>query len=79
MYTGTVLRLSYNQGQRRNWQNMFAVTRFHQFRYIKVLFLLLRLLFHYSWGKGYRSLYRHLRSLVVRYIKVPRFAWVYRH
>ena len=79
MYTGTVLRLSYNQGQRGNWQNMFAVTRFHQFRYIKVLFLLLRFLFHYSWGKGYRSLYRHLRSLVVRYIKVPRFAWVYRH
>ena len=50
----------------RDWQNVFAITRF---RYIEVLFHI----FYYYWGKQLqdRALYRGLRYMEVRYIKVP--------
>ena len=50
----------YNEGP-RDWQNLFAITRF---RYIEVLFHR----FSYYWGTEYRSLYRGLRYIEVRYI-----------
>ena len=43
----------------RDWQNLFAVTRF---RYIEVLIDI----FYYYWGKENRSLYRGLRYIEVR-------------
>ena len=48
----------YNEG-RKDWQNLFAITRF---RYIEVLFHI----FYYYWGKENLSLYRGRR-----YIEVP--------
>ena len=48
----------------RDWQNMFALTRFS---YIKVLFNI----FYYSLGKKKCSIYRVLRYIEVRYIEVP--------
>ena len=48
----------------RDWQNVFAITRF---RYIEVLFHI----FYYYWGKENRSLYRGLRYIEVRYVEVP--------
>ena len=55
----------YNEG-RRDWQNLFAITRF---RYIEALFHI----FYYYWGrkKENRSLYRGCRYIEVRYIEVP--------
>ena len=47
----------------RDWQNVFVITRF---RYIEVLFHI----FYYYSGKQNRSLYRGLRYMEVRYIKV---------
>ena len=52
----------YNEGP-RDWQNLFAITRF---RYIEVLFPI----FCYYWGKDNRSLYRGL-YIEVLYIEVP--------
>ena len=52
----------YNQGP-RDWQNLFAIPRF---RYIEVIFHI----FYFYWGKENRSLYRGLRDIEVRYIKV---------
>ena len=52
----------YNEGP-RDWQNLFAITRF---RYIEVLFHI----FCYYWGKDNRSLYRGL-YIEVLYIEVP--------
>ena len=52
----------YNEGP-RDWQNLFAITRFC---YIEVLFHI----FYYYRGKENRSLYRGLRYLEVRYIEV---------
>ena len=48
----------------RDWQNLFAITRF---RYVEVLFHI----FYCYWGKENRSLYRGLRYTEVRYIEVP--------
>ncbi len=45
----------YNEGP-RDWQNMFAISRF---RYIEVLFHI----FCYYWDEKYRSLYRRRTSL----------------
>ena len=47
----------------RDWQNVFVITRF---RYIEVRFHI----FYYYSGKQNRSLYRGLRYMEVRYIKV---------
>ena len=47
----------------RDWQNLFATTRF---RYIEVLFHI----FYFDWGKENRSLCRGLRYIEVRYIEV---------
>ena len=47
----------------RDWQNLFARTRF---RYIEVLFRL----FCYYYGKENRSSYGGLRYIEVRYIEV---------
>ena len=52
----------YNEGP-RDWQTLFAITRFH---YIEVLTTVL------LGGKENRSLYRELRYIEVRYIEVPR-------
>ena len=57
----------YNEGQRPDWQNLFAIPRF---RYIDVLFHI----FYYYCGKENRSLYwlyRGLCYIEVRYIEVP--------
>ena len=51
----------YNKGP-RDWQNLFAITRF---RYIEVLFHI----FYYYWGKENRSLYRGFHYMEVRYIE----------
>ena len=56
----------YNEGP-RNWQNLFAITRF---RYIEVHFHI----FYYYWGKENRSLYQGLRYIEVRYIEVPLYS-----
>ena len=48
----------------RDWQNLFAITRFH---YTKVVFHM----FYYYWGKENRFLYRGLLYTKVCYIKVP--------
>ena len=53
----------YNEGP-RDWQNLFAITRF---RYNKVL----SDISYYYWGKANRSLYRRLRHIKVRFIEVP--------
>ena len=53
----------YNEGP-RDWQNLFAVSRF---RYIEVLFHI----FDCYWGQENSSLYRQLRYIEVRYIEVP--------
>ena len=47
----------------RDWKNMFAIT---WFRYIEGFFYI----FHHYWGGEHSSLYRGLRYLEVRYIKV---------
>ena len=52
----------YNEGP-RDWQNLFAITRF---RYNKVLSDIP----YYYWGKANRSLYRRLRHIKVRFIEV---------
>ncbi len=52
----------YNEGP-RDWQNVFAITRF---RYIEVL----SHTFYYYWDEECRSLYRGLRYIEVRYIEV---------
>ena len=49
----------YNEGP-RGWKNLFSITRF---LYIEVIY--------YYWGKENRPLYRGLRYIEVRYIKVP--------
>ena len=48
----------------RDWQNLFAITRF---RYIEVIFHI----FHYHWSKEICSSYRGLRYIEVCYIEVP--------
>ena len=53
----------YDEGP-RDWQNLFAVSRF---RYIEVLFHI----FYCYWGQENSSLYRQLRYIEVRYIEVP--------
>ena len=53
----------YNKGW-REWQNLFAITRFC---YIEVLFHL----FYYYQGKENRSLYWGLHYIEFRYIEVP--------
>ena len=53
----------YNE-EPRDWENMFVITRF---RYMEVIFHI----FYYYWGKENHSLYRGLRYIEVRYIKVP--------
>ena len=53
----------YNE-EPRDWQNMFVITRF---RYMEVIFHI----FYYYWGNENRSLYRGLRYIEVRYIRVP--------
>ena len=63
MTTRFTVEPPYNEGP-RDWQNMFAITRF---RYVEVLFHI----FYYCWGKEKRSLYRELRYIEVRYIEVP--------
>ena len=52
----------YNKG-RRDWQNLFAITRFC---YIEVLFHL----FYYYYGKENRLLFRGLHYIEFRYIEV---------
>ena len=47
-----------------DWQHLFAITKF---RYVEVLFHI----FYYFWGKENRSLYRGLRYIEVRFIRVP--------
>ena len=58
-----VVEPRYNEGP-RDWQNLFAITRF---RYIEVLFHI----FYYDWRKENRSSYGGLRYIEVRYIEVP--------
>ena len=53
----------HNEGP-RDWQNLFARTRF---RYVEVLFHL----FCCYWGKENRSSYGGLRYIEFRYIEVP--------
>ena len=48
----------------RDWQNVFAITRF---RYIEVLFHI----FYYDGGEENRSLTRGLRYIEFCYIEVP--------
>ena len=52
----------YNKGW-REWQNLFAITRFC---YIEVLFHL----FYYYYGKENRLLFRGLHNIEFRYIEV---------
>ena len=61
----------YNKGP-RDWQNLFAITRF---RYIQVLFHI----FCYYWCKENCLLYRGLRYIEVLYIEIPLKYFDYKH
>ena len=62
--TQSILQWNLDNEVPRDWQNLFAITRFH---YIEVLFHM----FYYYWGKENRLLYRGLCYIEVCFIEVP--------